>query len=385
MAKSLGKQRGSTAEATAARTQSEVTETQARVESLSVTTKVSVSGRIRGVVVGVNLVVVLLSLIVLWSSMYSFQTRPSQPTTFLGSLGSNSFLFTLVMYFDVFLIILSVLFISVATCGLVGALRENLAVLEAYQCLLAIVILVNSVAAIAGTVWPRPGRNSLKESSYKEFIQGYRHNDEFQSLIDALQKSLQCCGFSQDSFRDWSLNEYFRCDVGNPSRERCAVPHSCCRSRSPNGSQLADELTAPRFCGHGVLLMSDEKAWERVYTRSCADAALSFVTEHVVEFVGLGMLLNMFLLFMVITSVVLQDQVKVVRSIYNAYYKTLAEGQEAMERSGIKLPEKAAEGPPGACWIKWGGRDKTNKPTEVGKADSSRKRMMRMMAVLPSP
>ncbi|KAH9371258.1 hypothetical protein HPB48_010003 [Haemaphysalis longicornis] len=364
MAKSVGKQVGSPAETPAASTlSSEDTEAQVSDWALSTTTNVAPSGRIRGVLVGINLVIVLLSLTVLWSAMYSSLTRPSQPTTFFGSLVSNSFLFTLVMYFDVFLLILSSVFIVVshAACA----------------------------TAIAGALLPRPARNSLKESSYKEFIAAYRHSDDFQQVVDSLQKSMHCCGFSQDSFRDWNLNEYFRCDVDNPSNQRCAVPSSCCRYRSPNASELAEEVTVPRFCGHGVLLMSDENAWEYVNTRSCADALLSVVTDNVVALVGFGMLLNMFLLFMIVTTVVLQDQIKEVRAIYDAYYKALSQGQAGMEESGIRLPEKAAAAAPpdakGACLFNWGETDKPEAGPSKGAVDAAKTRSKRSKPILPSP
>ncbi|KAH9371259.1 hypothetical protein HPB48_010002 [Haemaphysalis longicornis] len=390
MAKSVGKQVGSPAETPAASTlSSDVTEAKVSDWALSTTTNVAPSGRIRGVLVGVNLVIVLLSLTVLWSAMYSSLTRPSQPTTFLGSLVSNSFLFTLVMYFDVFLLILSSVFIAVSLCGMVGALRENLAMLDYYRYLLGAIVLVNIATAIAGALLPRPARNSLKESSYKQFIEAYRHSDDFQQVVDSLQKSMHCCGFSQDSFRDWNLNEYFRCDVDNPSNQRCAVPSSCCRDRRPNASEVAEEVTVPRFCGHGVLLMSDEKAWEHVNTRSCADALLSVVTNNVVPLVGFGMLLNMFLLFMIVTTVVLQDQVKEVRAIYDAYYKALSQGQAGMEESGIRLPEKAAAAAPpdakGACLFNWGETDKPEAGPSKGAVDAAKTRSKRSKPILPSP
>ncbi|KAH7951860.1 hypothetical protein HPB52_014331 [Rhipicephalus sanguineus] len=99
-------------------------------------------------------------------------------------------------------------------------------------------------------------------------------------------------------------------------------------------------MPSGRFCGHGVLLMDDQEAWRRVYTRSCADAALTYVMDNLVVFICVGMVLNMFLLFMLITSVVLQDQIHTITAVYEAYYKTLEEGQVVMQEAGIiKLPE----------------------------------------------
>ncbi|KAK8757201.1 hypothetical protein V5799_000098 [Amblyomma americanum] len=315
-------------------------------KSLSTTTQVHARPRARGVIVGVNLTVVLLALVALWCATYSFAVRPSNRNSLLYNLLNKSFLFTLFMHLDALIIALSVASGTVAAFGLVAALRENIIVLEVYQSLIAVLIVANSVLAIAGALGPQSARDHIKESAYVEFIQGYRRSEYFQHLIDALQSSMDCCGFSTENFRDWDRNEYFRCVQGNPSRERCSVPHSCCRSRvlSVNDSEL---VQAPRFCGRGVLLMEDQEAWRRVYTRSCADAALTYVMDNLVVFVGVGMVLNMLMLGMLATSILLQDQIRTITAIYDAYYKAVNEGQEAMEEAGvIKLPQRPLEQPP---------------------------------------
>ncbi|KAH6930737.1 hypothetical protein HPB50_018017 [Hyalomma asiaticum] len=316
-----------------------------RDRSLSTTTRLHTEIRTRGIIVGVNLVIMLLSQVALWCATYSYTVRPSpQRENLLSSAMRKSLLYTFFTHLDVFIFALSVSLSAVAACGLVGALRENVAVLEAYQSLLALTILVNSAAAVVGTLVPQSARNNLRESSFVEFVQGYRQTEYFQHIIDALQMSMRCCGFSEDAFRDWNLNEYFHCASGNPSRERCSVPFSCCRRKVLGSGNESSDQPAPagRFCGHGVLLMDDQEAWRHVYTRSCADAALAYVMDHLVVFVGVGMVLNMFLLFMLITSVILQDQIHTISAIYEAYYKTLEEGQEEMQEAGlIKLPEKS--------------------------------------------
>ncbi|XP_050034655.1 tetraspanin-33-like [Dermacentor andersoni] len=334
---------------TTQRTETAAFQKQSEVEhSLSTTTRLHSELRIRGIIVGVNLVVVLLSLVALWCATYSYLVRPSsERDDLLNSLMRKSFLFTFFMHLDVFVVVVSVSLSAVAICGLVGALRENIAVLEAYQSLLAVIILVNSITAIAAALGPQSARDHLKDSAYVEFVQGYRQSEHFQHLIDTLQRSMHCCGFSRDSFRDWDRSEYFHCAMGNPSRERCSVPFSCCRRRVLDVNDSSNlPVLARRFCGHGVLLMDDQEAWQRVYTRSCADAALTYVMDNLVTFVGAGMAFNMFLLFMLITSVVLQDQIQTISAISEAYYDTLNEGQEAMQEAGlIKFPKKPRNKP----------------------------------------
>ncbi|KAK8773515.1 hypothetical protein V5799_011950 [Amblyomma americanum] len=315
-------------------------------KGLSTTTQSHTSFRVRAVIVAVNLTIVLLALVAFWCAVYSLVVRPSQRNHLLHNVMSKSFSFTLLMHLDAFTIALSVALGTVSACGMVGALRENVFVLDVYQTLLCILIVFSSLLAIAITMGPQWVRNHIKEGAYVEFIQGYRHSDHFRHMIDTLQTSMRCCGFSSDTFRDWEKNEYFRCATDNPSNERCSVPNSCCRSRvlAVNGSE---PVLVPRFCGRGVLLMEEQEAWRYVHTRSCADAALTHVMDHVVTYVGFGMLFNVLLLSMLVTSVVLQDQIHDISAIYDAYYRAVIEGQEAMQEAGlIKLPEKPPEQPP---------------------------------------
>lgn len=57
----------------------------------------------------------------------------------------------------------------------------------------------------------------------------YREDSNLQNLIDTIQMKFECCGVSDNGFKDWNMNIYFKCNISNPSSERCAVPFSCCR------------------------------------------------------------------------------------------------------------------------------------------------------------
>lgn len=49
----------------------------------------------------------------------------------------------------------------------------------------------------------------------------------------------ECCGaFGAD---DWNLNIYFNCTDGNPSREKCGVPFSCCTKDPAVGLHTLNE------------------------------------------------------------------------------------------------------------------------------------------------
>ncbi|KAK8776858.1 hypothetical protein V5799_029799 [Amblyomma americanum] len=203
--------------------------------SLSSTVQLNIGVKKRALLVAVNLTTMLASLIVTWHALYSYMFRSSQPYSFWFSLVSKSFLFTLLLHLDVFIVLFSGFFGLGSGTGFVGALRENVSLLKLYQAFIGVIAII--LAAIAG--------------------------------VALVQASLRCFGFSVESFRDWHHNDYYRCDLGNPSWERCSVPASCCKTGNSSEESAKD---VNMNCAHGVLLKSDQAAWDVVYTRSCVDA-----------------------------------------------------------------------------------------------------------------
>ncbi|CAN7989438.1 unnamed protein product, partial [Ixodes hexagonus] len=307
---------------------------------LSSTVREDVGFTRRAILVGVNLVIILVFLAVLWVSFAASQNRPGHSIAFWRHLFTRSFLFTSVMHFEIILVIVSVLALITSSVGFLGALRENRFFLDIYNFGLIIFITIATIVALLMTVLPLALRNHLQSGVYQDFITSYRDSPDLQQIIDNLQESLRCCGFSTDSFRDWQHNSYFRCADDNPSRERCAVPASCCR--------VNDTATTPPNlqCGSSILLEAEQNAWKRIYTRSCADAALSYFLDHLVGYITVCIAITLFMIFMLAMSLVLQENIGSLRLIYDVYYENLAHGQEKMKSANVSLPPSPTKSHP---------------------------------------
>ncbi|XP_077485130.1 tetraspanin-10-like [Amblyomma americanum] len=168
----------------------------------------------------------------------------------------------------------------------------------------------------AALAFPYGAKKSSKDASlYVDFIGAYRNNPDFQNLIDSVQASLRCFGFSVESFRDWCHNVYYRCDLGNSSEES---------AKDVNMN-----------CAHGVLLKSDQAAWDVVYTRSCVDACHMYF-ENNFRFYSLpALLVVMLCLTLIIFTHDVHDEIGDLILIYRKYYEAIREGQVAMQEAGI--------------------------------------------------
>uniref|UniRef100_A0A674NK73 Tetraspanin n=1 Tax=Takifugu rubripes TaxID=31033 RepID=A0A674NK73_TAKRU len=91
----------------------------------------------------------------------------------------------------------------IAFFGCCGAWKENYCMITTFAILLALVIIVEIAAAIAGYVF----RNKVRSAF---------HQDDFRKTVDKMQEDLKCCGMNSSS--DWRTFA----DDGN------SVPDSCC-------------------------------------------------------------------------------------------------------------------------------------------------------------
>ncbi|KAL3202614.1 hypothetical protein MRX96_053361 [Rhipicephalus microplus] len=98
--------------------------------SPSSTIRENIDFRKRTALVSVNMVIMLISVTVLWYTLYSYMFRPSQPYKVWTSLITKSFVFTFLLHLDVFLMVASGFFADVK---FVSSLRENILLRQAYQ------------------------------------------------------------------------------------------------------------------------------------------------------------------------------------------------------------------------------------------------------------
>lgn len=298
---------------------------------MSTTINEDVNWVVRVPLVVSNLLIMFLSFLAFWAGLIALFSRPPDEGSFWQRLRSNAF-FTVFMHLEVPIITGSIIVFTAASFGLLGALRENTTFLTLYNSFLLVFVLLLSVFAIVCTLFTAPIKRAVKDHYFRDFVLGYRENPDFQRIIDSIQGSLRCCGISDENFRDWNLNPYFRCEVDNPSNERCNVPFSCCRQNE------SLEALPNMFCGAKVLTLDDHMAWERIYIRSCADAAMSFIQNNIGPILVVCMISNFALLLLLTTSVMLRDEIFIMESIYEAYYDSVNYGVEKMKKRGIQLP-----------------------------------------------
>ncbi|XP_029472503.1 tetraspanin-33 isoform X3 [Rhinatrema bivittatum] len=126
----------------------------------------------------------------------------------------------------ILLIVVGVLMFLITFCGCIGSLRENICLLQTFSICLTVVFLIQLAAGVLGFVFSDKARGKVSEIINNAIVH-YRNDLDLQNLIDFGQKEFSCCGGI--SYKDWSQNMYFNCTADNLSRERCAVPYSCCQ------------------------------------------------------------------------------------------------------------------------------------------------------------
>ncbi|XP_064481326.1 tetraspanin-33-like [Ornithodoros turicata] len=226
----------------------------------------------------------------------------------LGTLTKHSLYGVLLARIEVLVIIVGSLLFLLAFCGCVGALRENTFLLRTYSAFLTLLVILNLLIGLMLVFVPGALKRIFSQVFSENMIIYYRETQDFQQLVDSVQKTLECCGMTDKSFRDWNLNMYFKCNIQNPSHERCSVPYSCCRQNKTT--------TVSIFCGKGVLNMSDYEAWYRINIGNCPDAANRYVKQHVLVVAGGCLVAVIVLSFVDMITRSLIDEIKVIRHIY---------------------------------------------------------------------
>lgn len=205
---------------------------------------------------------------------------------------------------SILLLIVGVLMFLLTFCGCVGSLRENICLLQTFCICLTVIFVLQLVAGILGFVFSDKARYKVTEM-FSNAVKHYRDDLDLQNLIDFTQKEFACCGGV--SYMEWSENMYFNCTEENPSRERCAVPFSCCLISK-------DEALINSMCGHGMQKLEMMRASAFINTSGCIDKLVNWIHSNLFLLGGIALGLAIPQLVGILLSQVLinqiQDQIK---------------------------------------------------------------------------
>ncbi|EPY84596.1 tetraspanin-14 isoform 6 [Camelus ferus] len=125
----------------------------------------------------------------------------------------------------VLVLMVGVVMFTLGFAGCVGALRENICLLNFFCSAIVLIFFLELAVAVLAFLFQDWVRDRFREF-FESNIRSYRDDIDLQNLIDSLQKANQCCGAYGPE--DWDLNVYFNCSGASYSREKCGVPFSCC-------------------------------------------------------------------------------------------------------------------------------------------------------------
>ncbi|XP_035282453.1 tetraspanin-5a isoform X1 [Anguilla anguilla] len=175
-----------------------------------------------------------------------------------------------------FLVVGGVMFI-LGFAGCIGALRENTFLLKFFSVFLGIIFFLELTAGVLAFVfkdWIKDQLNFFINNN----IRAYRDDIDLQNLIDFTQEYWECCGaFGAD---DWNLNIYFNCTDGNPSREKCGVPFSCC-TKDP-----AEDVINTQ-CGYDVRAKADSEQKTYIYVKGCVPQFEKWLQDNLTVVAGI--------------------------------------------------------------------------------------------------
>lgn len=200
----------------------------------------------------------------------------------------------------IMLLVIGVLMFIITFCGCVGSLRENICLLQIFCVCLTVIFLLQLVAGILGFVFSDKARDKVTEIINDAIIH-YRNDLDLQNLIDFGQREFGCCGGI--TYTDWSQNMYFSCNDGNPSRERCSVPFSCCIITK-------EKEVINTMCGQGMQIMEFSEAGNHIHTNGCIDKLVNWIHSNLFLLGGIALGLSIPQLVGILLSQILINQIK---------------------------------------------------------------------------
>ncbi|NXH29410.1 TSN33 protein, partial [Myiagra hebetior] len=178
---------------------------------------------------------------------------------------------------------------------------------------LTVVFLLQLAASVLGFVFSDKARGKVSEIINGAIVH-YRDDLDLQNLIDFGQKEFSCCGGV--SYKDWSQNVYFNCTAANPSRERCAVPFSCCL-HGPG------QAVINTMCGHGMQARGYLEASAFIHTNGCIDKLVNWTHSNLFLLGGITLGLALPQLVGIVLAQLLinqiRDQIKL--QLYNQQHR----------------------------------------------------------------
>jgi len=162
----------------------------------------------------------------------------------------------------------------VSFCGCIGALRENVCLLQFFSLCLLLFFLAEMGLGAVSLLIPDKMSYFLEKNLSEELIQSYRDDLDFQNLIDLVQQEFECCGINANGYKNWADNEYFNCQ--SPSVEKCGVPFSCCLK----SNNVGDPGLVNIMCGFDVQEKSLSEVRERIYTEGCLKSIRMYVESN---------------------------------------------------------------------------------------------------------
>ncbi|KAL1472092.1 hypothetical protein MTO96_023174, partial [Rhipicephalus appendiculatus] len=262
-----------------------------------------------------NLLIFALSFMVAFVSLVSMVERSNEI-----SFRNRSFLVSVMVNMDVTAFFISGAVVVASFLGFMGALRENVCFLQWYLNVLLGLEVLCTIMAFAGFFVPFISTGSAQSLFSIDMIVSYRDNPDYARLVDTAQASFQCCGVTSERYHDWNHNIYFRCSKSNPSTERCSVPASCCRPLEGENPDLETRLKR-RFCGSGVLVVTEQEAWQKIYTRNCVDATIAYIRANTFVLIGVSMVLMAVLAVLARAATRVHDEVISLTRLYDEYYQ----------------------------------------------------------------
>ncbi|XP_077523323.1 tetraspanin-33-like [Amblyomma americanum] len=291
----------------------------------------------------VNLVVFVFCSIVVFACIISIVDRRDEI-----SFRNRSLLISFVVNIEIPALVGSGLVHATSFMGFIGGLRENVCLLRWYQkatyALLGLDVLFMAMCFAV----PFVSRSSVQDAFSIDLIVSYRDNPDYARLVDYTQESFMCCGVTRNRYRDWDQNIYFNCSKSNPSAERCSVPASCCRPITvlKKGGEVDPEVRLRRrFCGKGVLAITEQRAWEKVFTRSCVDAFVAYIRSNITIMIGACLVTFAVVALLRSMASTVCGEIISLTDLYNKYYRNVAKGyrQSLRRRQALQAEARAKD------------------------------------------